>query len=293
MREFVKEGRVIFFRPHEGLAPRHADVVGGRPVARPVAAVPDGRRVGHAGNDLFARGDGIVVVAGRRFDRMLGAESVDPGTVALVHVDDLVSPDDEGRTAGGDLCLAGMDLRCFRELALGNPGLEEKGPRNLFALPDVAVQGIDLPRRQPPGRFEPRGAQQEDVEAPVIPAGHPVAGRPDVRVPRLLPRNRTLLEKLGDALGHALVHRDLRPVAATGAVAAFLVHGLLLRQSRPVGFRPVHSAKWTGLEALTTVTCRSTRNEQILQGSSQNHEQNAHGDPVLPQHHPFSRVSKR
>ena len=126
MDELVKGGRVKLFRRREGFALRQVNLVGPRPVERPVATEPNGRWIRHPGNDGVAGCDGLVVVSQRCFYRMSVAESVDAWTFTLVHVDDAVGPDDECRAAaGGNLCRVGIDFPCLGGATLGNPGFPE------------------------------------------------------------------------------------------------------------------------------------------------------------------------
>ena len=70
---------------------------------------------------------------------------------------------------------------------------------------------------------------------------------------------------------------NLRPVAATAAVAAVLVHGLL-QQSRPVGFMPRPTLQMSEIraKALKIFTLRSTcleeRSNSPCQNAPQNHD---------------------
>ena len=145
MDELVKRGRVKLFRRREGFALRQVNLVGPRPVERPVATVANGRWIRHPGNDGVAGCDGLVVVSQRCFYRMSVAKFVDPWTFTLVTVHDSVGPDDEGRAAaGGSFCLVGIDFPCLGGVTLGNPGFPEVSPADFFALPDVAAQGVYL-----------------------------------------------------------------------------------------------------------------------------------------------------
>ena len=99
----------------------HVDLIGPGPVEGLVPTVPDARTLGHFLNDPVAGCDGIVVVFHGFLLRVLLPEFADARTIALVHIDDSVGPDDEHRAASGSLRLIGVDLRSLVGVALGKP----------------------------------------------------------------------------------------------------------------------------------------------------------------------------